>query len=245
MFPDSFYDVAENGMSVGLVTNGSLLGKYVEEISETCTFVRVSLDAATPETHAKLHGAKDFQKITANIRAIARTRNIDVGMAFLVHPYNFQEVQEFCRLGNDLGVDYVQVRPVWMQGLALSQRIVDFVIDDIKKAAETYDVLDVYARMDRFAEILERKKGFRDCLATPLVAVIGADLNVYLCCQFRGFSNRSFGSLKESSFKEIWHGERRRQMVTAVNVDKCPPCRYRTYNVTLSQLREAAHVDFL
>jgi len=247
VFPRNFYNVTENGMELGLVTNGSLLNKYSKAICDNCTFVRVSLDAATAETHLKLHRTKDFDTIIENVKELVRYGNVDVGLAFLVHPENYLEIKDFCELSYQLGVDYVQIRPVWMQGLSLSKKTVESVTQNLEEVSSVIDdpKFQIFTRMDRFMEILNRDKGFTECLATPLVAVIGSDLNVYLCCQFRGFSNRSFGNLKKASFKAVWKGDRRLEIIREIDVNKCPPCRYRTYNITLSQLKGADHRNFL
>lgn len=246
IFPKSFYDVVNNGMKLGLVTNGALLGKYIKGVSDTCTFVRISLDSASPKVHEMTHRTKDFQKILGNIKQIVELTDVDVGLAFLVHPVNFHEVEDFCRLGYDLGVDYVQIRPVWMQGLSLSNKIIDSVFQSVENMSHlNSNEFQIFLRMDRFEEIRTKEKGFSECLSTPLVGVVGADLNVYLCCQTRGFSNYSFGNLNSSSFKNIWYGERRREIMKGIDVDRCPPCRYRPYNIVLHDLKYCNHIDFL
>lgn len=245
VFPESLYDVVDHEMKVGLVTNGSRLDKYIQAISDTCTFVRVSLDSATVEVHEKTHRTIGFTNILDNVKKLVET-GVDVGLAFLVHPTNFHETEAFCKLGHELGVDYVQIRPVWMPGLALSNKIIDSVIQSVQNMEYlNSDQFQVFPRMDRFMEIQTREKGFTECLATPLVGVVAADLKVYLCCQTRGYATCSFGSLTSSSFKEVWHGPKRRDVVNAINVDRCQPCRYRTYNIILHDLKYCEHTNFL
>lgn len=240
VFPEAFHLVVDSGMKLGLVSNGSLVGNYASDILETCTFVRLSVDAGSEETYFKTHGVHSWKQLWRNIRSLSNG-DVDLGLAFLVHPLNYLEVGDFCSLGMDAGVDYVQIRPVWMAGLTLSERIVKSVLKQI----ESYDEDFVYVRMDRFDEMLNQDKGFTQCLATPLVAVIGADLNVYLCCQFRGYAKYSFGNLKKTSFEKVWFGERRKEIIQNIDVNRCPPCRYRTYNKALSDLKNCDHVEFL
>jgi len=245
VFPQSFYQVRDNGMKVGLVSNGVLVDKYVDAILDTCTFVRFSIDASTPSTYRKLHGTDDFDKVISNVKLVADGEP-DVGIAFLVHPENYREVKSFCELGHSLGVDYVEFRPVYMPGLSLGERLVRNVLSQIEEARDLEsNSFKIFVRLKRFQEHLNRDKGFTECLATPLVGVIGADLNVYLCCQFRGHSDKVLGNLNHSTFKDIWFGLRRREVVGSIDVNWCPPCRYRTYNQVLNDLKNCDHEEFL
>ena len=53
--------VIANGIEVGVVTNGSLISQYIDCLSQ-CTWVGVSMDAATPETFNKLKGLNPEKK---------------------------------------------------------------------------------------------------------------------------------------------------------------------------------------
>ena len=47
------YAKIEERISVGLITNGSLLHKADDELAELCSYIRISLDACTAETHKR------------------------------------------------------------------------------------------------------------------------------------------------------------------------------------------------
>jgi len=69
------------------------------------------------------------------------------------------------------------------------------------------------------------KRMFHRCLAYPLIAVIGPNLNVYPCSHRCYAKAGSFGSLKESTFKEIWTGKRKRSFIRRLVPSKsCPIC---------------------
>lgn len=245
VFPQAFHLAKAAGLQVGLVTNGMFLGDYVKDIAETCRFVRVSLDAGTAKTHAYLHGVPEhiFNDVLKNIQLLVG--KVDTGLAFLVHPDNYTEVEKFCKIGASLGVSYVEVRPVLMPGLTLSNKIVDSVMEQLQRCRERNKNLKVFCRLERFEEVGTKTQPFSICLGTPLVGVISADMNVSLCCQWRGVSEYNFGNLKEQSFKDIWYGEKRRKIVESIDVSKCTPCRYRGYNRLLENLKCAEHIEFL
>ena len=244
VFPKAFYEAINSGMKCALVTNGVLIDKYIDSISDTCTYVRVSVDAGNRETYRRLHGRDLWNKVWENLKKLRERFKGDLGVAFLVHPENYQEVKEFCNLARLHDLSYAGIRPVLLSGYSLSEKIVNSVVQQINSFKSDYD-FPVFTRMARFREVIEKDRGFTDCLATPLLSVIGADLNVYLCCAYRGNEKFSFGNLKDSSFEEIWYGEKRKKIVEGINIDKCIPCRLAQYNIMLGDLKNIAHTEFL
>ena len=97
-----------------VLSNGTLLnadnwrlvaGKY-DNIE-----VRISLDAATAATYQKLRGA-DFTNLMQNLTMLAdlrRQKQISkFGLNFVVQRENFREMPAFVKLGQSLGIDYLQ-----------------------------------------------------------------------------------------------------------------------------------------
>lgn len=95
---------ANLGLQVGLFTNGLLLSPEKSEFllrEVRPAFIRVSLDAITPETHRAKFGyaaGKDyFQRVCRNIIALSRMRvDLDsrtkTGIGFLVNPKNVDDL---------------------------------------------------------------------------------------------------------------------------------------------------------
>lgn len=244
---EAFKDVTDNNMKCGLVTNGLLVDEYYPEILSNCTFIRFSVDSSNSITHSLLHGTslRDFERITASIKFVCR-EHLDVGMAFLVHPSNYTKVYDFCMLGYDLGVNYVEFRPVLMEGLKLNNKIIDSVLRQIEHAKNMEDNdFRIFTRLGRFDELLGKDKGFTTCLSTPLVMVIASDYNVYLCCQTRGIKKFSLGNYGTDSLNTIWNSPIRREIVNNIKVNECLPCRYKSYNVLLEDLLNCTHEEFL
>ena len=50
---------AEHDVGVTLFTNGEALGQHADVIGASCDYVRLSLDAGTAHTHARLHGTDE------------------------------------------------------------------------------------------------------------------------------------------------------------------------------------------
>lgn len=253
------YKAKNSGLEVGLVTNGGLMNhKISKTIIKTCNFVRISLDAAIEYTHSTIHKPKDltrdnFNEIIKDIKTLVemrkKTENIlTIGIAFLVHPKNYGEIYSATELAKEIGVDYIQLRPVFIPGSQPLVSIWQVVKESMQKAMELADdEFHVFPILHRFDEMAKVERTFSQCRGHALLGVVGADSNVYLCCQLRGNPEFSFGSLEKESFFEIWHGKRRQEVIRRINIEKCPPCRYTKYNELLDYLsdKRRPHKNFL
>ncbi|MFH1201761.1 MAG: radical SAM protein [Candidatus Omnitrophota bacterium] len=245
-------------MEVGLVTNGGLMTEgCCREIIKNCTFVRISLDATDRRSHASLHRPKDlsqdnFDKIIENLKYLVRLRkdkkSPTIGIAFLVHPLNYSQIYQATKLAKDVGVDYIQIRPVYIPGKKILERMMPkiegLVLKSLKLSDKNFSVIPM---LHRFDEMSAFERNYSSCVAHNLIAAVGADCLVYLCCQLKGDPRFSFGSLKEKSFSQIWNSQKREKIINRINLHKCPPCRLNKYNELIHFLgqKEALHKNFL
>lgn len=244
--------VRERGMEVALVTNGGLLDKdKCEAIAKTCQFVRISLDAGEEDTYIKLHKPRR-NTLREILNWIGYLRNLnpdlDIGTAFLVHPYNYDEIYSATFLVKGVGASYIQIRPVFMRGMSLSEKILIEMRRQIHDSIIKYsdDNFKIYPIIHRFEELHFQDKNFDECMGHNLLGVIGANGKMYLCCQLRGLPQYCLGDLFRNSFKEIWNGQERRDVIKKINVNRCPPCRYTKYNEILCYLKSTrGHKNFL
>lgn len=246
-------------IKTGLVTNGALLNeKKCKIIIKNCEFVRFSLDAGSLKTHILLHNPSNpkfdnFERIIDNLKRLVEIRknlkrNVTIGIGFLVHEKNYKEIKATAELVKEIGVDYFQVRPLFIPGeLSYTKTWLKAkkIVNDALKLSDTKFYVFPIAR--RFEEIINNKKNYSICLIHNLLAIAGADSNIYMCSLFRGDKNFSFGSLKEQNFKEIWNSERRREVIKSLKINNCPSCRYNTYNEILEYLfdKKRPHGEFL
>ncbi|OGL51663.1 MAG: hypothetical protein A3C43_09455 [Candidatus Schekmanbacteria bacterium RIFCSPHIGHO2_02_FULL_38_11] len=249
----------QRGVSIALVTNGGLLDSEKDRIIvENCSYIRISIDAGCEVTHTKLHRNKNidkdnYQKIIDNIRYMVELKkklkkDITIGTGYLVHPQNTQEIFAMVAKMKEIGANYVQIRPV----CNLNQEEKELVIRESRSQIEHSlkmidDDFHVFPILHRFNEIISMDRGYDICYGHALVGIIGADCNVYLCCQLKGDKRYILGNLKESSFKEIWNSQKRKDVIGSLDLSQCPPCRYNKYNEILDYLadEEMLHSEFL
>jgi MoaA/NifB/PqqE/SkfB family radical SAM enzyme len=214
----------ESHLDVGLITNGI----RVEEVEDPdlFKFIRISLDAASRETYKAIKGVDAFPRVIDNIERL-KSKDAFVGISFVICEENRMETNEAKKIAAELGVDYIQFKPAWVNGY-LSQ--MPSGLDGEKSI-----VMERYIAEDSMP-----------CKIAGLVGIVSADGSVYYCCQHRGNKNFRLGSIKENPFNEIWYSR------FGLNVDfsKCPRCRYVGYSAEYKKLvaerkMDLDHINFL
>lgn len=243
------------GLEIALVTNGELMsGETLKIVADNCEWVRISLDAATADTYHRCHGVANrnaFQSTINNVRELVRYNKdsgsqITVGLGFLIHPYNYDEIYQACKLAKDVGADYIQLRPVFLEGFDLDERVVRHCVSQIQHAMEDLQSPEfvVQSSMERFKP---REREYDTCVACKVVGVVAADMQMYICCQLKGDRRFRTGDLTMASFEEIWNDPQTHMISEKVDINSCPPCRYDGCNKILSYLllSDPTHVSFI
>jgi len=190
----------DNGIKVALSTNGYLLSGLEEPVDH----LRVSFDAGTPETYNVVHGVNAFERVVNNIaEAVEVGKGKDIGMGFVVTQDNFQEVEAFVRLAEDLGVDFVHIRPAYWP----------INNDGIRESYNSLSVpesgvVDIFATSKKFEGYWTNNK--YPCRATPLHAVLTATEEFILCLDRLDLR---WGDYRDQSFSEIWFNKRHKELI--------------------------------
>ena len=208
------------GFQIGLVTNGVLLNK-VDNL-EDYLFIRVSLDAYNKEDYLKVKGMDYFDTVLENI-TIALNRNKIIGLSYVVGPDNNKDLYKAEDLVNELGVLYLQIKPSYVNDK--KEIFTDFEYPDGRSIIGTQR----YLPEDNVP-----------CTIAALVGIIGANADVYYCCQGRGIDRLTLGSLKEKTLKELWT----ERLALRPNVSLCPMCRYMNYTKAYKQILDDGDLFF-
>jgi len=214
------------GFQLGLITNGTLLNK-VKNLDHF-EFIRISLDSYDKNSYLKIKGVDLFDKVLDNIMYVLAISSTDVGISYVICEENVDGIKKAQEISDNLGVKYIQFKPAWINGKKIK------IPDSIENSTRTV-ITDRYNAEDNLP-----------CLIAGLIGIVGADSNVYFCCQHRGKENFSLGNLKDSSFIDLW--KKRIELVPSLS--KCPSCRYMNYAVgykTFSQPQYVFlnHINFL
>lgn len=244
---DAIERAAGHGMSVGLVTNGSLVKPHLaSRLKQAATYVRFSLDAADPRLHHTLHGRDDHPKIIANLQALTAAEGpCTVGTGFFVNEMNVDDLVRCGELVKASGGDYIQYKSY--SGMAVGEDLYETMLLELEKALELADgSFDVHIVDRLFENSQHQVRGYSKCHWQALKPIVGADGSVYLCAQKRTNPNGIIGNVLEQSFREIWEGARRQQVVENLDLVSCPYCVHHRQNQMLEFMTnyDAPHGSF-
>lgn len=244
------------GFEVGIVTNGSRLLELYEPITKNASYVRISVDGPTQESHRRIHRSNDFDDIVAGAREMIHLRDEQgqrhpiIGLSFAMDYSLIGLVEEAIKLGDDVGANYVFFRPPFFEEAGRDNTITveqkRELLATFEKGKQAYQgrmkVFIDYWISDNEAEYFSSRgdsprrgkhiqKGANGiehitgrCLASPLLAVVTADKNVYPCCNLRFLEEWSIGKLdygKGDTFESLWHSAKREGTIDRIHRIEC------------------------
>jgi MoaA/NifB/PqqE/SkfB family radical SAM enzyme len=221
---------AEFAKSIGLATGMNTNGLLMFEDMTAIDFLRVSVDAATPETYQKVHGVDGWDRLN---ESLSRLKRNELGLAFLITPDNFHEIMRFVAWAKKFDPTFVHIRPAWYADPKMDQRMreISVHIEAVKEQVEATNK-NVFFRLDKF-DGYWTEPNFSKCLASPIMAVLGADGRFMVC---QDVFTRFGGNYAEQDFESIWFGDDHRRVIAEIDVAKCPRCVENTYNEVIEHL---------
>lgn len=186
----------EKEIEVGIVTNGSFINRYIDSLSY-CTWVGISVDAATSRTFNKLkllnQKSDIFDRIIENMTTLvdyAKRHNNRLGYKhpaygvsykYLLYKDNIGEVYEATKLAKEIGCKNIHFRPAgttWdkmgtAQEIVFSKEDVELFNEQIAKALELNDEsFGIYGVTHKFNSQFSSANYFDKCYALFMTAVI-------------------------------------------------------------------------
>jgi wyosine [tRNA(Phe)-imidazoG37] synthetase (radical SAM superfamily) len=250
------------GLDIAMSSNGVLLNKeVVEKCLPSFSWIRISLNAGTPRNYMEIHktNESDFYKVFENLKYITEYKvqkkcNTTIGVQLLLIPQNFDEVTTLASKLKEVGVDYFTVKPYSQHPSSNNKIGVDY---SIEKVLELEDDLNKISNknfkvMFRHEAIKKRseKRHYTKCWGCSFWAYIDSYLNLWSCSAHLGDNRFLLGNLEDNTFKEIWHGQKRKDFLEFINtmdVDGCREiCRLDAINEYLENLKNpGSHVNFI
>jgi MoaA/NifB/PqqE/SkfB family radical SAM enzyme len=215
----------------GVVTHGGNLDnqELLNALVRDCSYVRLAIDGPTPESRESIHGVDDFAALITGTEKLLALRGSKrhpvIGAAFCLDYARRMLAKECIRLGDNLGLDYVLIRPPFGEevGFTPSYTPGEAVIlrKEIRGAAESYTgkmpvmvgnwigdkELETFSPEKRVREMARGLLGIprfkyngiehvtKRCLASPFFVMVTADLEVYGCPCLRAVREFSFGRI--------------------------------------------------
>ena len=246
------------GLDLGFITNGSLFNeKSIKTVLKNCTWLRVSLDAASAKVFMASHGLEgnEFERVIDNIRLLASAKQklkskCVIGLGFLTSDATISDMVRASALAKKLKVDYLQFRPMQIHnggkfGYHWTD-VQDEIAECLKYSGKGFQVL--YSK-HKYEMAHDSRFGryYQKCYGQQFATVISASAKMYICCHTRGYEKYCIGDLKKQSFKEIWNSKKRKLVIEKIDFRDCIPlCRDNTFNQILWNIKQPReHINFL
>lgn len=228
-------------------------------ILKRCTWCRISLDSSKESIYKRIRGVSGFGNVISNIRKLVKLKNqlksrTTIGVQSVINRYNINDIFREIKLASELGVDYIQIRPVeTMPGekLTYSKKQYDHIMQQIETGyqfehsnfkiirSNKWDVINPYLK--------KRVHGFYFCHAHMMIAAIDAHGDMYVCCHQIETRNKDmcYGNILKEPISSIML--RRKRIIKNLDLKKCYlECRASNVNRRLQSLKNyVPHANFL
>lgn len=246
------------GMEFGLITN---LDAELDSVLMDAAWIRVSADAATEETHNKLHrpnrakmGAVGFTRMMDNLKWLMSERpcaqHPTIGINFLLQEENIHEIAKAVEVYANLA-DYIRFTPVHddREGSWYSVSELGAAFSRAKElAAKLNPDFKVIGAIDRVDNMVANQKDYPSCYWQRIRPVVGADGWLYPCCVLNYYSKYRILDLRAyKCFREAWDSTVRQDRHDYLYPKTCPPCWVDNENRMACYLakKDPPHVEFV
>jgi len=213
-----FREATSGRIALELVTNGALLtDEAVDHIREVkLDVLDISLDAATPETYAKIRVGLDYEQVMAGVERViaADLPDTRVFVRLVRQRDNVHEIRAFARRWRAKGVG-----------------VFIYSAHDRAGSVERFDErIRIPRELQPALHKLERRASrmyFGHCPIPFSVASILHNGDVLMCVN--DWARKEIvGNLRESTLGEVWNGERMREIRSLLSerrYEEIPACR--------------------
>lgn len=253
------------GIDVSITTNGTQMRpKFVEDCLADIAWIKVSCNAGTKETYAKVHRCKesDWDKVWNHITFAATHRDVHqlstkIGVQMVVLPENVEEIEELAITAKLAGADYVVAKPYSQHLKSLTRKYEGTTYEDCMRVLEEIaeKISDASFQLivrDRSMRALQENRQYHRCYSTPFMwAYIMATGDVYGCSAYLLDERFNYGNIGQRNFREIWTGEKRKKAIEFVekqlNIEECRKnCRMDKVNSYLWDVKQGhEHANFI
>lgn len=234
-----------NNVSLGLITNGTL---DFSDVINMFRWVRISLDSSNREEYIAEKGKDCFEQVMTNLeryKEIRDNRSCYLGIGYVVTRRNYNDIDKVVQRLDELGVDYIYLRPV------------EEAEDLSPTREELYDLRKRLLKLTdgkriKFKLVINDRLTYDNdnlpCVCHSLASIIHANGDVF-CCEKRRHDEIKFGNVNDSSFSEIWWSGIRKdttaKLLNAENQKGCSVCRITAFNKIISNLEKINTREFI
>lgn len=263
--PEIIEHCTKVGIDTSLTTN---MVPFTEKNSEifvkNCKWIKVSMNAGTPENYAEIHRTKasDFDLVVKNLERCVKLKKDNsykctIGSQILMVSDNAHTVKDLAKVSRDVGLDYLVIKPYSQHMSSITCKYKDTDYSDFLYLEEELknfntDTFKVVFRRNTMDKLINQPERYQRCNATPYFwGYIQSDGQVFGCSCFLENEKFAYGDIHEKTFQEIWEGDKRKANYTYIreelDIQQCREnCRMDEVNRYLWELSNPTHhVNFI
>jgi MoaA/NifB/PqqE/SkfB family radical SAM enzyme len=219
---ESFLDeLTRTAIRFGIYTNGTHVpDSYVEPLSRAA-FLRISVDAARPETHRRMHSypasRHDFDDVLRNVKRLSGVS--DIGVSFILDAGNLEEIDEAADIFLTQGARFIEYKPKYLPGYGVDAGWLlseaELIRRKLNRAVQRWgDRVVLNAQIPRLLEgencptLVVPPRLCRTSLLRLVISTHGC----YTCTPYRGEAERRVGDIMEQSLREVVESAARRAL---------------------------------
>jgi len=240
----------QKGISVSTTTNCTFIESISAEIVQSgLDLLKISIDAATPETYRAIRGEDCFEKVINGTKSILGSRREYnskipyVRFQCVLQRANIGEISKILELAAHLGVDAVFFQPLEMENVEhLREELVadlqyQEMVSTLKKAQVAAKQLGIDTNLDvllrkpthywhkyQKRDLSERSHGWNQqmCLFPWFSTYITVEGDLRPCCLFTVEKETNMGNIFHEDFDSIWNNKRYRDFRQAISSGLSP-----------------------
>jgi MoaA/NifB/PqqE/SkfB family radical SAM enzyme len=244
--------IKDRGANYGLITNGVMLNdELCEELFNSATYVRISLEASNREMYRKYKGIDLWDKVLDRVEYLCQDRDqfdsaCEISIKFSVGKSlrGLTHYIDGLKLGEDLDVDRITFKALRHEPEELT----------VKEAGLENGLLEELLSRDEYTRSKVSSwivpwMNAPTCWLNPLHTVMDHLGNIYICCFYyhRDREKHCLGNIFEQSFKEIWFSEKHWEKINDIKREECRQvdCKFFHHHKAVYQALERGAVNFL
>ena len=252
------FEYAQNlGLETALVTNGILFRPGWEQVLPKMKWVRVSIDAGSPEEYARVRRVKPEFYATALSHVTMLAAEIEkqgtdclLGVGYVLTRENWTDAYEGVRRIRETGAHNVRLSAMFStEGAAYYDGVYDKIKAEIERvktiATPEFSVVDLFG--DRINDLVQHAPDYDFCGYQQFNMYVGGNLKVYRCCTTAYTRHGEVGDLTHQRLASWFYSHQKDDAYASFDARTCKTCQFNGKNKVIGYLKDGnpLHVNFV
>lgn len=206
--------LVDNGIRVGMFTNGTLLTEDTFNSILRMSYVLISIDAGNNDTYCKMKcdnkNSDIFDKLLKNIELLAKKKkevnsNLDINIGYVINQYNYNQIYELAIKLKEIGVHYFRLKTDIASIMLMNDAQIKEAKKQIKLVKEhcndnNFELVEIH----KLGDEKQKSREISKCYIHYLMGAISADGKVYPCNYHPKPNGYFYDSCVNKNFGDIW-----------------------------------------